>query len=1338
MNITKIYDQVKRCYNNANDFYNKGDYATANQLLRTVFENLPRIIVHDLYPEECDDILCGKKVFTPSDIRESSSLTNTDQFYSEGELIEWSKKPSYYNRRSMIMGSTIIKIGLNAMEYFFYKNMDKQKKIYFNKYIKADFFNMLKMFASGNNPTHANEQRDISKDITREAFPLLIGFIDRLKPYSILKKESLKTLSIVNDSETNNFENIDIKQNILVNNAYAQLDSYTDNFSDHKFILLSKPNLGKELGLNGTKVLFRVNWNMVVDFNSNSCNELHSLAMNLIPSNINIITKKNRNYDYTQINDGSYKINWVFAKGRVDDSSQSNSFNDWRGKYLATISQCLKQLRKECNVGSYIYLCFLNEDEDLEYVRVMIEKIAETHNYDDNEYKVIVLYTNLELKENLENTTKHDSVVFINITASQLISYIKDNPSIGEEIYSDLDRKDFSLFVNGLEHIVRKDILNTYREIGIEFVDDRDNDKNTEDDFYAGGEISWQDLRDHKDVMRKSYESFLASIIGRIRSLKNTERIYLAHQAGAGGTTYSRRLAYDVDQKNRHNVINCNVVLLKKFTSRKTIDSINRIYDALRSNPLLVIAEAHMLGNDSELNQINLRLRGRDILFLIVDHKNGNNKNALRLRSSLDREERPRFITKYSPEGLTNDKILRLPKNPEVIDFPLLTKDNAISDEVLDYVNNIFTDITDDDIKELCILLAFASYFSGLAININLLKSLWIKKFPSWRACLNKWRKQFNCLFISERNPGGNITDKWKPRYSRFSEFILKTKYKENWNSGAVLAKLASAFLEVCKSAGELGYDDQNVFMNIFINRGTTDWTTIDDNVTYNRKFSTLIEHIARNDDNQALLITKTLAEDYNDNSYFVANYGRFVFEKISQDESIGCDDPLYEESLKYIEAAINITSDDESKGKLFHMKGVFFRRKIKALSREIKNRLANNNESIDKRKTEQFEIKLFEFMENGEDAFNESINKDPLSAFGYTDKAKLYRDVIKCYKEMYHKSDYHFCEQSDWDDIIQNMSKDIENLWQICKTLPKDIPSNKMAYNYYLNLRNFQYQILSSVTDHLDYYYKQCNDKNNREGLQIKYGKFYYDACLYSEDKRLTRSQIFKNLPEKERQRIILVVKRTKDLGDKTSYHKLFDLYLWDDVDYDLEDEIIPILNEWKQDCKDDEREVLEADYRLAICYAILTIDGDKLAKEKAEKYFKMSEKLSEKIYKGSNQRSFYLGKGKGIHAILEKNFTSMKKNYEAEYYPTARSLQGFLNTEPIGKNNKVQLECGLEATIRIERDDLDKIKNGSTIFESQLIGFKYSGIGFYGKYIINPNQVSDQLQLNTISSSL
>ena len=200
---------------------------------------------------------------------------------------------------------------------------------------------------------------------------------------------------------------------------------------------------------------------------------------------------------------------------------------------------------------------------------------------------------------------------------------------------------------------------------------------------------------------------------------------------------------------------------------------------------------------------------GKKIIFFYIEpftgHKDYKPKeNVVLLESTLNANELIRFEEKYKQLGL-NPVLLENRKKQlapiEVIDFPLMLKDNDTSTNLESYVKEWMNNLPENLIK-FCAFVGFVYKYSDLGVNQTLLKTIW--KTEGRFSIMSYPREVTDAIkkLLIEETEEGKSTGIWRPRYNRFSSFILSS-YKNNWESG--ISEIAKEFISLCEEAGELG-----------------------------------------------------------------------------------------------------------------------------------------------------------------------------------------------------------------------------------------------------------------------------------------------------------------------------------------------------------------------------------------------------------------------------------------------------------------------------------------------------------------------------------------------------
>ncbi|WP_329210456.1 P-loop NTPase [Streptomyces sp. NBC_01708] len=165
------------------------------------------------------------------------------------------------------------------------------------------------------------------------------------------------------------------------------------------------------------------------------------------------------------------------------------------------------------------------------------------------------------------------------------------------------------------------------------------------DEFWRGRPPTWQELEVPIDIQRDAYPSLWKEITQRL-SDHQLATVRLRHSPGAGGTTLSRRVAWNLHRTYP-------TVLLRNY-SETTADRIDEIYQET-GHPALVVAESAILP-DYDLDELfhSLAQRNTRAVLLWVNRTNtGDSGTGHRLLDPLDGPERERFLKAFKKRADT-------------------------------------------------------------------------------------------------------------------------------------------------------------------------------------------------------------------------------------------------------------------------------------------------------------------------------------------------------------------------------------------------------------------------------------------------------------------------------------------------------------------------------------------------------------------------------------------------------------------------------------------------------------------------------------------------------------
>ncbi len=1069
-----------------------------------------------------------------------------------------------------------------------------------------------------------------------------------------------------------------------------------------------KDKHGQNLSNSQLQEFFRLQWNFVIDLNKKTIDGLFEQAPSGRKSSLRIITD-----NFSEVSGVSNMTNWLFAKGRLDLSAYDDkkALRDTPRLF----SKVFSKIVRTGLTNDYLIFDFCDSFPDLS-IRLFdnLEDVFGSWEAVSSRCKIISFTNNIEYIEKLKqwNEIYEVPIYFIRATFGDFVNHISQvKPAIIESVSS-------RLLVRGNT----KDLTESrerYRAAGIEFHGPTVIKEERKWDFYSGAEITWEELDNQCDVQRDIYRIVKQRVSEIIRTTRRTSVYTLRHRPGSGATTLSRRLGYDIKKEDEIGLISCTVIDIKNCSNiRLTEQYLCQLSEVTDNVAILAFVESKRVGREKFDNLVKrMSDAAKKIVFFYIEPFTGRyhtpKENVILLDSYLINQEQQRFEEKYKQLGLSN-KLLqqskKLRQRLEVIDFPLMLRDNETSNNLSSYVNE-WTQVLPENLKLFCAYVGFVFKYSDLGVNQVLLKSIWNdREHTSLRAYSQEQQNAIGKLLIEEYSDDGNRTGVWRPRYNRFSTFLLES-YKQNWISG--LSELAKDFIKLCKEAGELGSDDKDMLYSVFIIRKNADYRAIEDKANFKNKFSLLIKDLE--DIERAESLFSTLVESFPDDAIFRGHFARFLYEKASMIKDISVDDRLFDQAQSNLDEAFAIKPNDSD---LHHMQGMLFRRKIYALSRQFSRDMNEDSDAVDVKDVEDC---LIDWTGLAYNAFEISIQLSPASPYGYAAESQLFKEAINFGKKILQCNDYSFCETSSiYSDYTEKLGNVLDLLEQICYTFKNDGLTQIMnSLPIYETVRAFHQNIVGQNSESIKRYRSKFSSSTGDK--KALYGSLLVKSIIYSKtDTRDTR-RAYSNLTRQEKQEIETVLEYQKNQGDIKSYETLFMLKLYSPEEFSL-DEAIDLLKEWERQYTDHNQSgwgYLSACFYLAVCYCSKSIQGkvpNKELTQLAMTYFKRSEDIAKKFDKGTIQPQCYFGEKSDIHCIVDKYRKDMD----------AGTITGVIIRI---NNNKgiLKMQCGIDVTFNAKGFDTMRDEGQSL---RGVLGFSYSGPGLYDFYPEN-NLSSDVIDI-------
>lgn len=426
--------------------------------------------------------------------------------------------------------------------------------------------------------------------------------------------------------------------------------------------------------------------------------------------------------------------------------------------------------------------------------------------------------------------------------------------------------------------------------------------------------ISWYGLKNRFDAERATFaKKSLRQIEKTIESGRG--KISLIHEAGFGGTTLARRLAWEV-----HN--DYPTLILKKYKENKVRERIVDLHQRTRKTIFVVMEVPQTITLDEVDSLYRSIPQTRPVVFLIV-RRGKPNSNDLTVSdwgndvSELVKAYQP-FLSEYS------DSILQERKEKELSELINSTESykktpfyvGLITFEerffaLKDYIRNFVLEVREkDEQKKVLAYLSICDDYLGQGLPSSFFKTLF--KTPSQDILLlDKYFSRdssiVDSLLVSTQEGNHKF---WKIKHNFFSKELKKQILSGNsdnpeiWKQG--LSDYCVKLIEDSVSESNTSDYIQETLQKLFIG---------------NRKdragedFTTIIKDIESIDDREKIFLS--LKNCYPDNPHYCSHLARFyAYHNKNRDKA-----------LQYADEAIRLSELDGSQDSLlYHIKGMCLR----------------------------------------------------------------------------------------------------------------------------------------------------------------------------------------------------------------------------------------------------------------------------------------------------------------------------------------------------------------------------------------------------------------------------
>ncbi len=398
-----------------------------------------------------------------------------------------------------------------------------------------------------------------------------------------------------------------------------------------------------------------------------------------------------------------------------------------------------------------------------------------------------------------------------------------------------------------------------------------DEDRECEKFYQGENPLSWYGAKNGFAINRiKQYRRIKSTISSAcVETTSKIVRLY--HEPGAGGTTLSRMIAYELSKEMP-------VVLLTSYNNKITPKQLVNLYKQVRMSVIIVV-EGSII-SEEDLQKLNGELMASAVAHVILYVNRLNSvkhpsDDDLRILSDVEFEDMYEKLHKYISEEKQEEVKKRafIPSER----YPFFMSMYAFDDQfkgVKDYIRHYLVGISQNDLRNL-LYISMVDKFANRPLDINFL-FFYDKEDP-----VGIFENSTNKNLISVIESGQNRLV--KIRHPRFADEIINEKISEMTSNDGMkkaenLSNLIREFIRFSKQNIMYDFDSTiDVLKNLLILRDT-------DSMVKN-KFSPIIEYMkslipketAENDRYNCIgLVFKELVSTYPEEPHFKAHLSRY------------------------------------------------------------------------------------------------------------------------------------------------------------------------------------------------------------------------------------------------------------------------------------------------------------------------------------------------------------------------------------------------------------------------------------------------------------------------------
>ena len=1032
-------------------------------------------------------------------------------------------------------------------------------------------------------------------------------------------------------------------------------------------------------------------WRLVLDFNPKTNSDESGLLYQFHKLKGE---SKRRVFDIEEKNlgfDQDFPHYWFLANSKVGSPiSESSDFAIWRQKYDRN-AYLSNKLYHSFNAGSrakdrIVILFGIGKS----YAQSIISRF---NDIDEGHIKFILCPTNAESYSDLLGAGYN--LELINISADEIAKGANSIYAFNVLTQSDNNSIRIPIKDNTNKSIsVKQEDYDYLQSIGIDLVYKGIEERQSHSEpnaFYRGATISWKDLAEQKDVQRTSIPSYKKRVKESLER-NSLEVIDLVHEAGAGGTTLARRIAFDFS-------LEYPTVVLRKYEHKKTIEGLRILINQYTkgSLPLLILLETFEVRNSTELfSELGNDLKKATIIKVTRGKINVVKDKKFTLSANLNVSEISQFSKTFSMlSPIRKEQIDRIPtENPAYIS-PVLYgitafgKNYDIRGYILQSIENVSTEH-----KKLIGFICLIHHFTQKSVPAEAFCSL--LGVDRSKCNLNKLLTGTQLLdLLHEEWQNDEPLNEWRPRYSILGERTLKILLggidaEDNWKTN--LALWIKDFIKyIGQSMPFLNDDVRDVLLALFITRN-------ENTLGGEEEFTDVIRAL---DTQNGIQIFELLTDTYPDEEAFHAHFARYLYsEKIKIKN--------YDRAIREAESSLKIQKNSS----LVHTLGMCYRKKAENLRKEFEGMGLTTDDAEDE---------VQRLTEKSVSIFEECIEISPKNVYGYESAIKAILNALEFAFQIHkatNKEDFLNAVANEWylkyyDKAEIFLEEGLSVLEQSKSLEERDELQKSATYLY-----DCQSRVFKLSGDHLKaknkYQDLVKNTPSGRQPLRPLFRRMFITHLLYS--KINPKQDIFIAWGKVSQSELVECISYlTENLFDEASNTQNIKLWLQANRHLESPPKIESCLSEissWRNNTQQSPLLQLEAYYYSYVLRSIQIIEKGFNPFNDLNFVKEMREKISQLPIPKNEKFCFeWYGKGEGIKRMIShKRFKDFKTGFIEHNQDILQEVQGSIKEVKSRQVGTIIMDCGLEAFFVPAHGDFSDRNKGDKV--KFFVGFRYDQI--------------------------